>query len=96
MRIVTRSKNIELTQAAGDVHIENSDGDVNITAAAPLGNVEIANRTGGVSLTVPENASFSVSANTTEDDDLETDFPLEATTSGNTKQVLEERWATAA
>jgi DUF4097 and DUF4098 domain-containing protein YvlB len=87
MRIVTRSKNIELTQAAGDVHIENSDGDVNVTAAAPLGNVEIANRTGGVSLTVPENANFSVTANTTEDDDLETDFPLEATTSGNTKQV---------
>ncbi len=87
MRIVTRSKNIELTQAAGDVHIENSDGDVNVTAAAPLGNVEIANRTGGVTLTVPENANFSVTANTTEDDDLETDFPLEATTSGNTKQV---------
>lgn len=86
-RIVTRSKNIELTQASGDVHIENSDGDVNLTAAAPLGNLEIMNKTGGVTLTVPENANFSVTANTTDDDDLETDFPLDVTTNGDRKQV---------
>lgn len=87
MRIVTRSKNVELTQAAGDIHIEDSDGDVNVTAASPLGNVEITNHTGDLTLTVPENANFSVTANTTEDDDLETDFPLQATTSGGHKQL---------
>jgi DUF4097 and DUF4098 domain-containing protein YvlB len=86
-RIVTRSKNIELTQAAGDIHIENSDGDVNVTAAAPLGNVEITNRTGDLNLTVPENANFSVAANTTDDNDLETDFPLQVQTSGDQKQI---------
>ena len=87
LRIVTRSKNIELTQATGNLHIETSDGDVNVTAAAPLGNVDITNRTGGLTLTVPENANFSVTANTTDDNDLETDFPLEVTTSGDQKQV---------
>lgn len=87
VRIVTRSKNIELTQASGDVHIENSDGDVNVTTSAPLGNVEIENRTGDISLTVPENAHFTVTASTTEDDDLETDFPLQTVTTGNRKQL---------
>jgi DUF4097 and DUF4098 domain-containing protein YvlB len=86
-RIVTRSKNIELTQTTGDVHIENSDGDVNVSAAAPLGNLEIANRTGSVSVTVPENANFTVTGKTTNDDDLQTDFPLEVTTSGDEKVV---------
>jgi len=87
LRIVTRSKNIELTQATGDIHIENSDGDVNVSAAAPLGNVEIMNRTGGLVLTVPENASFSVTGSTTNDDDLETDFPLQVATNGDQKQL---------
>ncbi|MGC2162350.1 MAG: DUF4097 family beta strand repeat-containing protein [Silvibacterium sp.] len=87
LRIVTRSKNIELTQAAGDIHIENSDGDVNVTAAAPLGNVEIMNHTGELTLTVPANASFAVTGSTTDDSDLQTDFPLQVTTSGDQKQV---------
>jgi len=87
LRIVTRSKNIDLTEAAGDIHIENSNGDVNIAAAAPLGNIDITNRTGDLTLTVPENASFSVMAITTGDNDLRTDFPLQVTTSGNQKQI---------
>ncbi len=86
-RIVTRSKNIELTQAAGDLHIDDSDGDVNVTAAAPLGNVEIENRSGGLILSVPENANFSVSASTTDDSDLQTDFPLQVTSNGDRKQM---------
>ena len=86
-RIVTRSKNIELSQVSGDLHIENSDGDVNVTAAAPLGNVNIANRSGGLTVTVPENAHFSVSGSTTGDDDLETDFPLDVTSGGDQKRV---------
>ena len=86
-RIATRSKNIELSQVSGDIQIANSDGDVNVTAAAPLGNVEIANRSGGLTLTVPENAHFSVSGSTTGDDDLQSDFPLNVTTSGDQKQI---------
>lgn len=87
VRLVTRSKNVELTAVAGDLHIEDSDGGVNVTAASPLGNVEIANHTGDVTLVVPENASFSVTASTTRDNDLSTDFPLQVTTSGGRKQI---------
>jgi DUF4097 and DUF4098 domain-containing protein YvlB len=83
VRIVTRSKNIDLSQVAGDIHIENSDGDVNVVAAVPLGNVDIANRSGNLTLTVPDNANFSINAGTTGDDDLETDFALQSTTSGD-------------
>jgi len=83
VRIVTRSKNIDLSQVSGDLHLENSDGDVSVVSVIPLGNVQIANRSGGLSLTVPPNSNFSVTATTTEDDDLETDFPLQTTTSGD-------------
>lgn len=86
-RIVTRSKNIDLTGVAGDLHIENGDGDVNVSAAAPLGDVYIRNQTGSLTMTVPENANFQVAAQTTEDDDLETDFPLDVTTSGEQKHA---------
>ena len=87
VRIITRSKNIDLSQVAGDLHIENSDGDVNVVAAVPLGNVQISNRSGGLSLSVPENSNFTVAASTTEDDELETDFPLQQSTSGDRRSA---------
>ncbi len=87
VRIVTHSKDIELTQVAGNLHIEDRDGDVNVTTAAPLGNVEIRNQTGALMLTVPANASFAVTASTTDDSDLQTDFPLEVKTDGGEKQI---------
>jgi DUF4097 and DUF4098 domain-containing protein YvlB len=86
-RIVTRSKDIELTQASGDLHIEDRDGDVNVTAAAPLGNVVIKDQTGALTLTVPENANFTVAASTTDDNDAQTDFSLPVTTDGGEKQI---------
>ncbi|HUY81798.1 MAG TPA: DUF4097 family beta strand repeat-containing protein [Acidobacteriaceae bacterium] len=87
VRITTRSKNIELTQVAGDLQIQDRDGDVNVTTAAPLGNVSIQNQTGDLMVTVPENARFTVAASTTQDSDLQTDFPLQVTTSGDKKQM---------
>jgi Putative adhesin len=87
VRLNTRSKDIDLSQVAGDVHIENSDGDVNVVAAVPLGNVQISNRSGAVSLTVPDNANFGITASTNEDDDLETDFPLQTSTSGDRRRL---------
>ncbi|GGG98617.1 DUF4097 family beta strand repeat-containing protein [Silvibacterium dinghuense] len=87
VRIVTHSKNIDLTQVAGDVHIENSDGDINIAAALPLGNIQVSNRSGGLSVTVPSNAGFTISGSTTQDDDIETDFPLANTESGDRRSL---------
>ncbi len=87
VRIVTRSKNIDLTQVTGDTHIETSDGDVNVVATRPLGNMQISNRTGSLTLTVPEDASFVVNASTTEDDELESDFPLQRSSSGDRRTL---------
>jgi len=78
LRIVTRSKNIECTEISGDVHIENANGDVDVTAVEPLGNIQINNASDPVTLTLPPNASFSIDA-TTNGGDLNTDFSLNVT-----------------
>lgn len=87
VRIVTKSKNIDLTQVAGDVHIENSDGDVNLSAALPLGNIQVANRSGELTVTVPSSAGFVINGSTTQDDDIETDFPLQTASSGDRRSL---------
>ncbi|MGC1294223.1 MAG: DUF4097 family beta strand repeat-containing protein [Alloacidobacterium sp.] len=86
LRIVTRSKDINLSQLTGDAHIENNNGDVNITTVMPLGNLQVSNRTGDISVTVPENASFAVTASNA-DGDLHTDFPLTMTNSDDRKSA---------
>lgn len=86
VRIVTRSKDIDLSQLTGDAHIENNNGDVTVTAGMPLGNIQITNRTGDISLTVPENASFSVAASNA-DGDLNTDFSIATTSSDDRKSA---------
>ena len=75
LRVVTHSKNIECSQVSGDVHIENSNGEVTVTAVAPLGNIQITNASEPVTLTLPPNANFSINA-TTNGGDLNTDFGL--------------------
>lgn len=87
VRVITRSKDIELTGVSGDLRLENSNGDVSVVAAAPLGNMQIANHTGDLSVTVPASASFTVSASTTDDSDVNTGFPLTTSTSNGRKQV---------
>lgn len=84
VRVVTRSKDIDMSQFSGDARIENNNGDVTITTARPLGNLQVNNRTGNISVTVPENASFSLTASNA-DGDLHTDFPLTVASSGNRK-----------
>ena len=73
VKLKTRSKDVALTQIAGDVQVENSNGDVTITAAPPLGTVEVDSHHGGINLTVPDESSFTVQANTGEGD-VQTDF----------------------
>ncbi|MGB9029002.1 MAG: DUF4097 family beta strand repeat-containing protein, partial [Acidobacteriaceae bacterium] len=88
LRVIARSKDIDLTQIAGDAHIEDSNGDVNVVAANPLGNVQITDHTGNVIVTMPENASFSVTGSTSGDEAVRTDFPLKMSTDGG-RQTLE-------
>jgi DUF4097 and DUF4098 domain-containing protein YvlB len=75
LRIVTRSKNIECSQISGDVHIENANGEVEVTAVEPLGNIQITNASEPVTLTLPPGAAFNISANT-DGGDLNSDFSL--------------------
>ncbi len=86
MRVVTRSKNIEATQISGDIHIEDTNGEVNIVAVNPLGNIVVNNKNQPVTLTLPQNANFTINGNTNEGD-VETDFPLNVNGSDNRHNV---------
>lgn len=73
----TRNRNITLDRVAGDVSVTNRNGSVDVTNAPPLGNVTIENRNGSINVTVPEHASFTVQAETT-NGDLDNDFSFES------------------
>lgn len=88
VRVIARSKDIDLTQVAGDAHVEDSNGDVNIVAANPLGNMQITDHTGNVIVAMPESASFTVAGSTSADEAVRTDFPLKMSTDGG-RQTLE-------
>lgn len=75
LRIMTHSKNIDCSQISGDILIENSNGEVSVTAVEPLGNIQINNASDPVTLTLPPNAEFSINA-TTDNGDFNTDFNL--------------------
>lgn len=88
VRIVAKSKDIDLTQIAGDAQVEDSNGDVNVVAAVPVGNLQITDHTGNVIVTMPESAGFSVSGSTSADEAVRTDFPLRMATEGD-RQTLD-------
>lgn len=85
--IQARAKNIDLSAISGDLQVADSDGDVNVSMGLPVGAIKITNRTGGVRLQVPENASFQVTASTSSDESLSSDFPLTASTENGTKTL---------
>jgi DUF4097 and DUF4098 domain-containing protein YvlB len=71
----TRNHNITLERISGDLSVTNRNGSVDLTSAPPLGNVTVQNRNGSVNLTLPDKATFTVSAETS-DGDMENDFSL--------------------
>jgi DUF4097 and DUF4098 domain-containing protein YvlB len=85
-RVSTRSKDIDLAQIYGDVHVVNSNGSVKVASATPLGQVQVENRNGEVRILVPPAANFSVEARATHGA-IETDFPLTTTTDENSHSV---------
>ena len=82
--LTTRSRNITLEHVAGDLSVNNSNGSVDLITAPPLGNVTVENRNGSVTVTVPEQASFTVQAQT-RNGDAENDFSLPTQESNNRK-----------
>jgi DUF4097 and DUF4098 domain-containing protein YvlB len=75
LTLTTRNRNITLERIAGDISVTNHNGSVDVTAAPPLGNITVENRNGSVNVTVPEQAGFTVQAETT-NGDIENDFSL--------------------
>jgi DUF4097 and DUF4098 domain-containing protein YvlB len=84
LTLTTRNRNITLERIAGDISVTNRNGSVDVTSAPPLGNIAVENRNGTVNVTVPEQAGFTVQAETT-NGDLENDFSLSTEGNGNRK-----------
>lgn len=63
--VSTRSKDINLDDVAGDVKVENTNGEVNVNASKlPLGNIDIDNHRGQVAVTLPATAGFQADLRT--------------------------------
>jgi DUF4097 and DUF4098 domain-containing protein YvlB len=72
--VVTRSKDIHLDDVAGDVRVEDTNGEVEIQVTKlPLGNIDVQNRNGQVRVTVPSKAMFQIEAKTRRGD-IESEF----------------------
>ena len=84
LSLTTRNRNITLDRIAGDISVTNRNGSVDLTAAPPLGNITIENRNGSVNVTVPEQANFTVQAETT-NGDVENDFSIPTQDNDNRK-----------
>lgn len=75
VHVTTHSKDVDLSQIAGDMRVEDRDGTIRV---APVGNynVEARNSKGDVELTLPPNASATVSGQT-HNGDVIADWPVE-------------------
>jgi DUF4097 and DUF4098 domain-containing protein YvlB len=73
-RLITRSKNIDLTEVAGDVKIQNSDGNISLSLVAPpSGNIDVENKGSDIRVAVPEKGGYRVDASNRHDD-ITTEF----------------------
>lgn len=84
--LTTRDRNITLERMAGEISVTNRNGSINVTAAPTLGNVTLQDRDGSIHLTLPQQASFAVQANTT-DGSIDTDFALTTRNTENEKTL---------
>src|SRR5205823_6367324 len=83
-RIATRSKDIDLEDISGDVKIDDSNGQVQLTPKAPVANIDIVNKSGEVNLMLPADGNFTVDASSLRGE-IESDFDL-TSTSGTPEQ----------
>lgn len=81
MLVNTRSRNVTLDRVTGDIKVVNSHGDVDIHAAPPTGSITVDNQNGSVTLSLPSQAKFTLSAETS-DGDAHSDFSTADTHGG--------------
>ena len=72
MRLITRSKDINLDGLSGDLRLEDNNAAVEISLHKP-GNIQIENRKGDVQVTIPPNTAMSVEARAHQGE-IESDF----------------------
>jgi DUF4097 and DUF4098 domain-containing protein YvlB len=84
--LTTHGRNIRLDRMAGDIAVTNRNGSIDVIAAPTLGNITVENRNGPIKITLPEHASFSAQADTS-DGETFTDFSLPSNSSGNHKTI---------
>jgi DUF4097 and DUF4098 domain-containing protein YvlB len=82
----TSNRNISLDRIAGDIAVNDRNGTIKLTAAAPLGTITLEDRNGTINVVVPERTGFSVEANTT-NGQIDTGFPLSAFGSENHRSL---------
>ncbi len=66
--VSTRSRNITLDKVTGDIKVVNSHGDVDVHVAPPTGSVTVDNQNGNVNVSLPEQARFTLNAETSDGD----------------------------
>ena len=72
VHLTTRSKQVRLEQVAGDLRLQDENGDVDVSMRS-LGNVQIESRKGDIRLSVPDKSGFRVDART-RDGEIQSDF----------------------
>jgi DUF4097 and DUF4098 domain-containing protein YvlB len=79
VRVITHSKNVDLSQIYGDTHVEDRDGNISIAPAGPY-SIEATNSSGegNLDIMLPPNASATIDGKT-HNGDIESDFPLQIT-----------------
>jgi DUF4097 and DUF4098 domain-containing protein YvlB len=65
VKLNTRSNEVHLEDVSGDVEVDNRNGVVELKPKAPLGAIDISNIHSGIELTLPEEASFQLDAQST-------------------------------
>jgi DUF4097 and DUF4098 domain-containing protein YvlB len=81
VRVVTHSKDIDLNQIYGDSYVETRNGRIAVEPAGAY-SVEARNNKGDVEVTLPPNASASVSVHT-HNGDILSDYPVPSTSGEN-------------
>ncbi len=77
LTLKTADKNVTLDRVQGPVEITDRNGSVEMTHTPPMASVQITNTHGSVDVALPDNAGFTLHAQT-RNGDLENDFGLSA------------------
>jgi DUF4097 and DUF4098 domain-containing protein YvlB len=85
-RVSTSAKDVECNGVAGELRVEDGDGDISVGAVKPLGALNIHNRNGEIHLSLPAGAGFQLQA-TARNGDIDSKFDLPVSGSGEGHSV---------